>query len=47
MLVLEVNRREVATMDDFEKAVKASKDGNVLLRIKAGTRTMFINLKAS
>jgi serine protease Do len=47
MLVLEVNRRTVEKLDDFEKAVKSAKDGSVLLRIKAGTATMFVNLKIS
>ena len=47
MLVMEVNRKEVESLEDFEKAAKASKDGNILLRVKAGKTTMFISLNFS
>ncbi len=47
MLIMEVNRQEVETLEDFEKAAKSSKDGNILLRVKAGKSTMFISLNFS
>lgn len=47
MLILEVNRCKVENLKDFEKAVKASKGGSMLLRVKAGENTMFINLNFS
>ncbi len=47
MLIMEVNRRAVESLDDFEQAAKTSKDGNMLLRVKAGKTTMFITLSFS
>ncbi len=47
MLIMEVNRREVENIEDFERAAKTSKDGNMLLRVRAGKTTMFINLNFS
>jgi serine protease Do len=47
MLVLEVNRREVSEVNDFEKAVRESREGSVLLRVKAGPTTMFLSLRVS
>ncbi len=47
MLLLEVNRREVSGMKDFESAVKESKDGRVLLRVRTGKTTMFMSLRVS
>jgi len=47
MLVLEVNRQEVKSLSDFEKAADKSKNGSMLLRVKAGKTTIFINLNFS
>lgn len=47
MLIMEVNRRAVETLDDFEQAARTSKNGNMLLRVKAGKVTMFITLNFS
>jgi serine protease Do len=44
MLILEVNRQVVTNLSDFEKAAEKSKDGRMLLRVKAGKTTIFINL---
>ncbi|MCL2103674.1 MAG: Do family serine endopeptidase [Kiritimatiellaeota bacterium] len=45
MLILEVNRKEVNSVKAFEQAIAKGKDGNVLLRVKTGQGTRFINLK--
>ena len=47
MLILEANRSEVKTVEDFEKAVGKTKQGNVLLRVKAKEGTVFISLRAN
>ncbi|MFO7937788.1 MAG: Do family serine endopeptidase [Kiritimatiellia bacterium] len=47
MLILEVNRKEVETIEDFEAAVKDSKEGYILLRVKAGNATIFVSLNVS
>lgn len=47
MLIVEVNRKEVENLEDFENAAKSSKDGNILLRVKAGKTTIFISLNFS
>lgn len=47
MLILEVNRQEVKSLKDFERAVDRSEDGSMLLRVKAGKATIFINLDFS
>lgn len=47
MLIMEVNRQEVETIEGFKKAAESSKEGNVLLRVKAGKATMFITLNLS
>jgi len=47
MLILEVNRKEVKNLDGFYKAADDSKDGRMLLRVKAGNSTIFINLDIS
>ena len=45
MLVLEVNRSEVKSVKDFEKAVGKTKAGNLLLRVKTKEGTAFVNLQ--
>ena len=45
MLVLEVNRKEVNSVKDFEQAFGKGKDGNILLRVKTGQGTRFVNLR--
>lgn len=45
MLVMEVNRKPVASVKQFEQAVRKVKDGNLLLRIKTEDGTIFLNLK--
>ena len=47
MLILEVNRKEVTSLDDFYKAADNSKNGRMLLRVKVGNSTIFINLDIS
>jgi serine protease Do len=44
MLILEVNRSEVANVKDFERAVKKGKSSNLLLRVKGEQGTIFLNL---
>ena len=45
MLVLEVNRKEVNSVKEFEQAIVKGKDGNVLLRVKTEKGTRFVNLR--
>lgn len=45
MLVLEVNRKEVNSVKEFEQAILKGKDGNTLLRVKTEQGTRFINLR--
>ena len=45
MLVLEVNRKEVNSVKEFEQAMGNGKDGNVLLRVKTEQGTRFVNLR--
>jgi serine protease Do len=47
MVILEVNRSEVKSVKDFEKAAGKSKGGNMLLRVKAKEGTVFLNLQAN
>ncbi len=47
MLILEVNRNEVTSVQDFEKAVGKTKNGSLLLRVKAKEGTVFVNLRAN
>jgi len=44
MLILEVNRTEVKSVQEFEKAVGKGKGGNVLVRVKTREGTVFLNL---
>ena len=45
MLVLEVNRKEVNSVKEFEQMIANGKDGNVLLRVKTAQGTRFVNLR--
>ncbi|MEI7899045.1 MAG: Do family serine endopeptidase [bacterium] len=45
MLIIEVNRNEVANVRDFEKAIGKTKAGSLLLRVKTKEGTVFVNLK--
>ncbi|MCL1921930.1 MAG: Do family serine endopeptidase [Kiritimatiellaeota bacterium] len=45
MLVLEVNRKEVNSVKEFEQAIGKGKDGNVLLRVRTEQGTRFVNLR--
>ena len=45
MLILEVNRKAVNSVREFEQAIAKGKDGNVLLRVKTDRGARFINLK--
>ena len=47
MLIIEVNRSEVKSIRDFEKAVGKGKDKSVLLRVKTREGTVFMNLPIS
>jgi len=47
MLILEVNRQAVKSLSDFEEAADKTKDGRMLLRVKSGKTTIFINLNFS
>jgi serine protease Do len=47
MLIIEVNRSEVKSIRDFEKAVGKGKDKSVLLRVKTREGTVFMNLPTS
>jgi len=47
MVILEVNRSEVKSVKEFEKAAGKSKGGNMLLRVKAKEGTVFLNLQAN
>ena len=44
MLILEVNRTEVKSVQEFEKAVGKGKGGNVLVRVKTREGTVFLKL---
>ena len=46
MLILEVNRKEVSGMRDFEQAIEKGQEGNMLLRVKTERGTRFVNLRA-
>jgi serine protease Do len=45
MLIVEVNRSEVKTANDFEKALKKGDGKTALLRVKTGQGVSFIHLK--
>jgi serine protease Do len=45
MLILEVNRKEVNSVKEFEQAIGKGKEGNVLLRVKTEQGTRFLNLR--
>jgi len=45
MLILEANRSEVNSVKQFEQAVKKSKEGNLLLRVKTEEGTVFLHLQ--
>jgi len=45
MLVLEVNRKEVNSVKEFEQAMGRGKDGNILLRVKTEQGTRFVSLR--
>lgn len=47
MLILEVNREEVANVSAFEKAVSKTKKGSLLLRIKTEEGIVFVNLRVT
>jgi len=45
MLVLEVNRKEVNSVKEFEQATGKGKDGHILLRVKTERGIRFVNLR--
>jgi len=45
MLILEVNRKDVTTVRQFEAEMRKVKGDNLLLRVKADARTVFVNIK--
>jgi hypothetical protein len=47
MLITEVNRSEVKSQKDFEKAVGKRSGKSVLLRVKAREGTVFMSLPTS
>ncbi len=47
MLILEVNRVEVNSVKQFGEAVRKSKGGNILLRVKTDRGTIFLQLRTS
>ncbi|MFA7172073.1 MAG: Do family serine endopeptidase [Kiritimatiellia bacterium] len=47
MLILEVNRQSVKSLGEFEQAAQKGKGERMLLRVKAGKATIFINLNFS
>ncbi|MDD2597729.1 MAG: Do family serine endopeptidase [Kiritimatiellae bacterium] len=47
MLILEVNRQSVKSLSEFEQAAQKGKGERMLLRVKSGKATIFINLNFS
>ena len=45
MVILEVNREEIKSVKEFEKAVRKAKGGNLLLRVKTQQGALFLNLQ--
>ena len=45
MLILEVNRKDITTVRQFEAEMRKVKSDNLLLRVKADGRTLFVNIK--
>ena len=47
MLIVEVNRKDVANVRQFEAELRKVKSDNLLLRVKADGRTVFVNIKVN
>lgn len=47
MLIVEVNRKDVANVRQFEAELRKVKNDNLLLRVKADGRTVFVNIKVN
>ena len=47
MLIVEVNRKDVANVRQFEAELRKVKRDNLLLRVKADGRTVFVNIKVN
>ena len=47
MLIVEVNRKDVANVRQFEAELRKMKSDNLLLRVKADGRTVFVNIKVN